>query len=117
MFIVLIIVHVVVSLILIALVLLQPGEGKGLSETFGGGVAESILGSKANSFLIKATAVMAAIFFVICITLTVMIQWMRSGRSGGLWIFTFRISNTWKMNMESSFQVRSSPKKSTTGRP
>ncbi|MCK5305584.1 MAG: preprotein translocase subunit SecG [Candidatus Omnitrophica bacterium] len=80
MFTVLIIVHVIVSLILIALVLLQPGEGKGLSETFGGGVAESILGSKANSFLIKATGVMAAVFFVICVTLTI----MTAGRSRSL---------------------------------
>jgi preprotein translocase subunit SecG len=70
MFTILLTLHVIISLILIGLVLLQPGEGRGLSETFGGGMAESLLGSKASNFLTKATAVFATLFFVVSISLT-----------------------------------------------
>ena len=72
LFSVLIALHVVVCLILVVLILLQPGEGRGLSETFGGGMAESIFGSKASAFLTKSTAMFATLFFVICISLTIL---------------------------------------------
>jgi preprotein translocase subunit SecG len=72
MFAILLALHVIICLALIGLILLQPGEGRGLSETFGGGMAESLLGSKATSFLTKSTAVFAVLFFVVCISLTVL---------------------------------------------
>ena len=72
MFTILLALHVIICLALIGLILLQPGEGRGLSETFGGGMAESLLGSKATSFLTKSTAVFATLFFVVCISLTIL---------------------------------------------
>ncbi len=39
-------VHIIVSLILIFVILLQAGRGGGLSETFGGSQTQTILGTK-----------------------------------------------------------------------
>ena len=50
-------VHVIVSLILIAVILLQAGRGGGLSESFGGSQTQTILGTKTSLFLKRATAV------------------------------------------------------------
>lgn len=71
MFTLLIVLLIIVCVLLVILILLQPSEGRGLSDTFGGGVAESILGSKASSFLTRTTAVLAVLFFIICIALTI----------------------------------------------
>ena len=72
MFIFLIILHVIICIVLITIILLQPGEGQGLSDTLGGGFAESILGSRASTFLTKATTVLAILFFVVCLSVTIL---------------------------------------------
>jgi preprotein translocase subunit SecG len=64
-------VHVIVSLMLIAVILLQAGRGGGLSETFGGST-QTILGTKASVVLKRATEVAAAIYILTCLTLAVM---------------------------------------------
>jgi len=71
-FIFLIILHVIICIVLITIILLQPGEGQGLSDTLGGGFAESILGSRASTFLTKATTVLAILFFVVCLSVTIL---------------------------------------------
>ncbi|MDD5422184.1 MAG: preprotein translocase subunit SecG [Candidatus Omnitrophica bacterium] len=64
--------HVIVSLILIAVILLQAGRGGGLSETFGGSSTQTILGTKTSVFLKRATATSAVIYILTCLILAVM---------------------------------------------
>ncbi len=59
--------HVIACVVLIGIVLVQAGRGGGLTETFSG--AESIFGTKTNSFLTRATTVLAILFFVTCLSL------------------------------------------------
>ena len=61
------VVHVIACLALIGIVLIQSGRGGGLSETFSS--AESIFGTKTNTFLTRATTVFAVIFFITCLSL------------------------------------------------
>src|SRR3989338_3383132 len=72
-------IHVVASLMLIAVILLQAGRGGGLSESFGASSTQSILGTKTSVFLKRATAVSAIIYILTCLTLAVMTSHM--GRS------------------------------------
>src|SRR3989338_7286407 len=65
-------IHVIVSLVLIAVILLQAGRGGGLSESFGGSSTQTIFGTKTSVFLTRATTVSAIIFFLTCLTLAVM---------------------------------------------
>lgn len=72
-------VHVVVSFVLIAVILLQAGRGGGLSETFGGSATQTILGTKTSVFLKRATAVSAVVYILTCLTLAVLTS--HQGRS------------------------------------
>ena len=53
-------VYVLVCALLIIVILVQAGRGGGLVEGFSG--AESIFGTKTNSFIVKLTAVLGALF-------------------------------------------------------
>ncbi len=53
-------IYSIACLLLIFVILVQAGRGGGLVETFSG--AESIFGTKTNSFLVKLTAILATIF-------------------------------------------------------
>ncbi len=65
-------VHVIVCLVLIIVILLQAGRSQGLTgATFGGNV-QSLFGTKASSFLTKATSVCAILFLFTCIGLSIM---------------------------------------------
>jgi preprotein translocase subunit SecG len=64
--------HIIVSVTLIVIVLLQTGKGVGLSGVFGAGGAasESFFGGRgAGDFLTKATTAAAIIFMVTCLLL------------------------------------------------
>jgi preprotein translocase subunit SecG len=65
-------IHVIVSLVLIAVILLQAGRGGGLSESFGGSSTQTILGTKTSVFLTRATAASAIIYIITCLVLGVM---------------------------------------------
>ncbi|MFH0763836.1 MAG: preprotein translocase subunit SecG [Candidatus Omnitrophota bacterium] len=65
-------IHVIASLMLIAVILLQAGRGGGLSETFGGSSTQTILGTKTSVFLKRATAASAVIYIFTCLTLAVL---------------------------------------------
>ncbi|MDD5072434.1 MAG: preprotein translocase subunit SecG [Candidatus Omnitrophica bacterium] len=81
MFAFLITLHVIACLVLIMVILLQAGKGGGISETFGGsGGLQSMLGTKASSFLTKATAACAVLFLVTSMTLAL----MSTERSGSI---------------------------------
>jgi len=64
--------HILVSVTLIVVVLLQTGKGAGLSGVFGGGGAasESFFGGRgAGDFLAKATTAAAIVFMITCLAL------------------------------------------------
>lgn len=66
---------VLVSLLLIALVLVQPSKsGGGLGAAFGGGIGESVFGAQAGSHLTKLTVVLTTIFFVLTLMLAILVS-------------------------------------------
>jgi preprotein translocase subunit SecG len=67
--------HVIVSLLLIGVILLQPGsKGGGLGATFGGGGANSAFGAQgAAPFLAKFTYWLAAGFMITSLVIEVLI--------------------------------------------
>ena len=63
--------HIIVSIVLVALVLLQQGKGAEVGAAFGSGASQSVFGSSGSgSFITRLTAIAAACFFAISITLT-----------------------------------------------
>ena len=77
-------IHVIVSLVLIAVILLQAGRGGGLSDTFGGSSTQTLFGTKTSVFLTRATAASAIIYILTCLSLAVMTSHRgRSLVSGG----------------------------------
>lgn len=66
------VVHIIAALSIIGLVLLQHGKGADMGAAFGSGSAGSVFGSSGSAnFLSRTTAIMAAIFFISSISLTV----------------------------------------------
>ena len=67
---VLTVIHVLLTIALIVLVLIQRGKGADLGAAFGSGASSTMFGSQgAASFLTRATAVIATLFFVTSLTL------------------------------------------------
>ena len=62
------VVHVLISLILIGVILLQGGRG-GMSEALSGTTAQSLFGGSAATVLTKATAICAGMFVITCLSL------------------------------------------------
>ncbi len=72
MFSIVLIVHLVISVFLVILVLLQHGKGAEAGANFGGGGSSSQTvfgGGGASSFMLQLTSVIAALFFVTSLTL------------------------------------------------
>lgn len=69
---VLLIIHLIIALALVGAVLLQRSEGGALG--IGGGPGGMMTARGAANFLTRTTAVLAAIFFVTSITLTILAQ-------------------------------------------
>jgi len=72
MYAILIAIHVLISLFLIAVILLQAGKGGGLADSFGGSQMQNLFGTKSTTVLTKLTAVCAIGFIITCTTLAVM---------------------------------------------
>lgn len=67
-----VIVHVLVSLGLIALVLMQQGKGAEAGASFGGGASQTVFGSQGSgTFLTKTTKYLALVFFTTSFSLAV----------------------------------------------
>lgn len=65
------IIHVIAAISIIALVLLQHGKGADAGAAFGSGASGTMFGSTgALPFLIKLTAILAAIFFATSLALS-----------------------------------------------
>lgn len=66
----LLIFQVILSISLIVLVLMQHGKGADAGAAFGSGASSTVFGSKGSgNFLTKSTAVLATLFFVVCMAL------------------------------------------------
>lgn len=66
------IVHVVVTLTLIGLVLIQHGKGADAGAAFGGGASQTVFGSQGSgSFLTRVTTSLALVFFVTSFSLAI----------------------------------------------
>ncbi|PVY75945.1 protein translocase subunit secG [Tamilnaduibacter salinus] len=64
--------HVLIAVALVALVLIQQGKGADAGAAFGGGASQTVFGSQGSgNFLSRATAFLAAVFFVTSFTLAV----------------------------------------------
>lgn len=68
----LITVHIIASIILILVILLQAGRGGGLSEAFGMSSTQTFFGTSATKFLQRATSVAAVVFLLTCLSLAAM---------------------------------------------
>ena len=63
--------HVIISCALVGMVLLQQGKGAEVGAAFGSGASQTIFGAQGSgSFITRATAVLAALFFTTSLTLT-----------------------------------------------
>lgn len=62
--------HVLIAIALIVLVLIQQGKGAQMGAAFGSGASQTLFGSQgSSSFLLKITALFAALFFMTSLTL------------------------------------------------
>lgn len=66
-------VHVIVCMILIVVILLQTGSAGGMGAAFGGGGSQTLFGgSGSGKFFTRLTAIVAALFMITSISLTIM---------------------------------------------
>ena len=71
---IILILHVLVSISLIALVLIQHGKGADVGAAFGSGASNTMFGSAGSTpFLVKVTGLLAGIFFLTSLALTYMV--------------------------------------------
>ena len=67
---ILLVVHILIAVSLIGLVLIQRGKGAEVGAAFGSGASNTVFGSRGSaSFLTRATAVLAALFFIVSLSL------------------------------------------------
>ena len=79
------IVHVLAALGVIGLVLLQHGKGADVGASFGGGASGSLFGATGSAnFLSRATAVLAAIFFMTSLGLAYLASHRTVDSGGGV---------------------------------
>ena len=79
MYLVLSIFHLLVTLGLILIVLLQSGKGADIGAAFGGGSSQTVFGGRgAATFLSKMTSALAILFMLTSLTLTVLASQRRS---------------------------------------
>lgn len=64
-------IHIVASILLILIVLMQSAKGGGLGGAFGG-ITETAFGTRAGTFLTRFTTTMAILFMITSLTLAVL---------------------------------------------
>jgi len=73
MFILIVTIHILVSLVIVGLVLLQAGKGADIGSAFGGSGSQAVFGSMGTPTVLgKATAVVAAVFMITSFGLSIM---------------------------------------------
>ncbi len=74
--------HIILSLLLVFIILMQPGKGADMSSAFGGGGGSQLFGASGpGNFLTRGTGVIATLFMVTSITLA--FQSTRANQAGG----------------------------------
>lgn len=69
------IIHVLVSVSLIALILIQHGKGADVGAAFGSGASNTMFGSAGSTpFLVKVTGLLAGTFFLTSLALTYLVS-------------------------------------------
>ncbi|MDP2320408.1 MAG: preprotein translocase subunit SecG [Acidobacteriota bacterium] len=64
--------YVVICVLLVITILLQQGKGGDIASAFGGGSSQAVFGARSGATLLtRATAVLAALFVIGAITLTI----------------------------------------------
>jgi len=82
---ILVVVHLFLSIGLIALILIQHGKGADAGAAFGSGASSTVFGARGSAnFLSRTTGVMALLFFVTSLTLAWMA--METARDSGIMI-------------------------------
>jgi preprotein translocase subunit SecG len=67
---IILVIHIFTTIALITLVMLQTGKGAEAGAAFGGGASSTVFGSRgAGSFLTRATAILATVFFITSLSL------------------------------------------------
>ena len=78
----LIVLHTIISVLLITVVLMQASQGGGLSGTFGGNAASSMLGGQnAGNVLSRITTWLATLFLTLAVLISVLTSKRDSGAS------------------------------------
>ena len=73
MFILVVTIHIIVSLVIVGLVLLQAGKGADIGSAFGGSGSQAVFGSMGTPTVLgKATAVVAVVFMMTSFALSMM---------------------------------------------
>ncbi len=66
------IIHIIVSVFLCLVILLQSGKGGGMGASFGGASSQIFGGRGAGNFLSRVTSIAAVVFFLTSLTLSMM---------------------------------------------
>lgn len=62
-------VHVLICFLMVFIILMQRSKQEGLGAAFGGGLTDSMFGAQTSQVLVKTTVYLAAIFFILTISL------------------------------------------------
>lgn len=79
----LLIIHVIACGGVILIVLLQAGKGASLGASFGGGASQTVFGARSATFIGRGTWVLAAVFMLTSLLLTMISPWGKSGSQPG----------------------------------
>jgi preprotein translocase subunit SecG len=74
-------VWLVVALLMVLVILMQRPKSEGLGAAFGGAVTENIFGAQTTNVLVKFTAWLAAIFFLVTFVLSILYARKSAGES------------------------------------
>ena len=71
MYMILLVLHIIISLLLIFVVLIQSGKGSSMSNIFGGGGMETVFGAETPAIMNKITAFLATMFIITSVLLAI----------------------------------------------
>src|SRR2546422_694905 len=77
-------IFVLVALLMVLVILMQRPKSEGLGAAFGGAVTENIFGAPTTNVLVKFTAWLAGIFFVVTFTLSILYAHKSTGGESAL---------------------------------
>jgi len=75
-------IYVLVALLMVLVILMQRPKSEGLGAAFGGGVTENIFGAQTTNVLVKFTAWLVGIFFLLTFALSILYSHKTSRDTG-----------------------------------